>query len=112
MHLFTGSDGQSHFEDFDLPFEPPQCISLTPTKRTSGVFFNRFPAGHELGWNSAPRRQYLVGIAGIAELTLRDGTCKRLGPGDVVLAEDLAGFHHTKFVGDEDRVSLVIPLLD
>jgi hypothetical protein len=42
---------------------------------------------------------------------MRDGSSLEVGPGDVVLAEDVTGGgHHTKMVGDDDRVSLVIPL--
>ena len=79
----------------------------------TALFFNRSPAGQDSGWHTAPRRQYVIGIAGVTELTLRDGTSKRFGPGDVLLAEDVTGSgHHTKVVGDEDRVSLMIPLCE
>jgi hypothetical protein len=44
---------------------------------------------------------------------MRDGTSIHVGPGDVVLAEDTTGSgHHTKVVGDSERISLVIPIKD
>ena len=111
VRLYTGADGLSHFEDQALPFESPAGRGTTPPQASEGLFFNRSPAGQDSGWHTAPRRQYVIGIAGVTELTLRDGTSKRFGPGDVLLAEDLTGSgHHTKVVGDEDRVSLMIPL--
>ena len=111
VRLYTSDDGESSFEDLDLPFDPPQGAGRTPPQSSEGLFYNRIPAGHDSGWHTAPRRQYVVGIAGTTEITLRNGRSKRFGPGDVLLAEDLTGSgHHTRVVGDEERVSLMIPL--
>ena len=52
-------------------------------------------------------------LAGQAEIGLGDGSTHRVGPGDVLLAEDLTGRGHTtRVVGGEERVYLVIPLAD
>ena len=111
VRLYTGPDGESHFEDVPFAFDAPGGRGQTPAQASDGAFFNRVPAGHDSGWHTAPRRQYVVGIRGVTEITLRDGTSKRFGPGDVLLAEDLTGSgHHTNVVGDEERVSLMIPL--
>ena len=113
VRIFTGDDGLSRFEELALPFEPPAGRGQTPAQQTGAMFFNRSPAGQDSGWHTAPRRQYVIGIQGVTQITLRDGTYKRFGPGDVLLAEDLTGSgHHTKVVGDEARVSLMIPLAD
>src|SRR5256885_8468290 len=37
----------------------------------------------------APRRQYSISLSGQAEIEVGDGTVARVGPGDIVLAEDL-----------------------
>jgi hypothetical protein len=113
VRLYTGPDGLSHFEELPLPFDAPTGRGTTPPQASPGAFFNRSPAGQDSGWHTAPRRQYVVGISGVTELTLRDGTARRFGPGDVLLAEDVTGSgHHTKVVGEQDRVSLMIPLGD
>jgi len=40
-----------------------------------------------------------------------DGTVTRLGPGDVLLAEDLTGQGHiTRVVGDQPRFYAIVPL--
>lgn len=112
IRLFTGDDGDSHFEELSFPF-PNANSTGAGEVRAAGVLYNRFPAGHEMGWNNAPRRQYVIGLKGNTLLTMRDGTSVEVGPGDIVLAEDVTGSgHHTKMVGSDDRVSLVIPLLD
>jgi hypothetical protein len=113
VRIYTGPDGLSHFEDLPLPFGTPSGRGQTPAQASPGVFFNRSPSGQDSGWHTAPRRQYVIGIAGVTQITLRDGTYKRFGPGDVLLAEDVTGGgHHTKVVGDEDRVSLMVPIDD
>jgi quercetin dioxygenase-like cupin family protein len=113
VRIFTGPDGLSHFEDLDLPFESPAGRGTTPPQASAGVFFNRSPAGQDSGWHTAPRRQYVIGIQGVTQITLRNGDFRRFGPGDIILAEDVTGSgHHTKVYGDEERVSLMIPLGD
>jgi hypothetical protein len=112
VRLYTGPDGLSHFEEIDFPFLDPQGAGPGEVNAV-GVLYNRFPAGHDMGWNNAPRRQYVIGLKGSTLLTMRDGTSVQVGPGDVVLAEDTTGSgHHTKMVGDDDRISLVIPIKD
>ena len=42
-----------------------------------------------------------------------DGTIQRVGPGDVLLAEDLTGQGHTtRVISTEQRLSIVVPLED
>ena len=53
----------------------------------------------------------MITLQGGAEIGIGDGTVKRFGPGDVLLADDLTGRGHTtKAVGDVPRVSVAIPL--
>jgi quercetin dioxygenase-like cupin family protein len=75
------------------------------------VTFRLSPPGYVLSWHCAPRRQYTITLAGEAEVEVGDGTIKRIGPGDVLLAEDLTGQGHiTRVVGDQQRFYAVIPL--
>ena len=57
------------------------------------------------------RRQYSITLSGTAEIEVGDGTVARVGPGDIVLAEDLTGQGHvTRVVGNEPRLSAIVPL--
>ncbi len=77
----------------------------------TGITFRRAPAGYFLDWHNAPRRQYTITLSGEAELGASDGTVSRVGPGDIMLAEDLTGRGHTtRVVGEEPRFYAVIPL--
>ena len=75
------------------------------------VVFRNHESGDFIDWHIAPRRQYIITLAGGVEIGLGDGTVYHLGPGDVMLAEDLTGQGHTtRAVGDETRISVAIPL--
>ena len=107
--LYTGDDGQSHIEEMDLASHP----ELGELHNAEGVVFRSSEPGRFSDWHNAPRRQYVITLAGEVEIGLGDGTTHRFGPGHVNLAEDLTGKGHTtKSVGDVPRISATIPLLD
>ena len=47
------------------------------------------------GWHNAPRRQFVITLTGRSEIGVGDGSSQQLGPGDMMLAEDLTGQGHT-----------------
>lgn len=116
--IYSGEDGQSHIEQVTLAMQPFTDTEgaygeATPLQSTGGITFRVSPAGYELSWHCAPRRQYSITLAGEAEIEVGDGTVQRIGPGDVVLAEDLTGQGHiTRGVGEAQRFYTVLPLAD
>ena len=45
------------------------------------------------------------------EIEIGDGTKRIIGPGDILIAEDMTGQgHYTREVGSEPRVSVFVPL--
>ena len=109
VRLYSGSDGQSHVEELD-PAKHPELTALHAAK---GVVFRTTPPGHFHDWHNAPRRQFVITLAGEVEIGLADGSVHRYGPGHVTLAEDLTGKGHTtRVVGDQPRLSVTIPLAD
>ncbi|ETX05182.1 hypothetical protein [Candidatus Entotheonella palauensis] len=116
--VYSGDDGQSHFEEMMLPMQSFVDVEGahgegTELRNTTGITFRVSPPGYELGWHCAPRRQYTITLAGEAEIEVGDGTIKRIGPGDVLLAEDLTGQGHiTRAIGEQPRFYAVIPLAD
>src|SRR3972149_6013749 len=111
VRIYTGDDGQSHFEELDWPFDSSQGPQSTKTQAALGAEFMYQPPGFVIDWHPAPRRQYVITLQGQAEIVLGDGTSKVFGPGDVLLAEDVTGRgHFTRIVGEEARVSVRISL--
>jgi quercetin dioxygenase-like cupin family protein len=115
--VYSGADGQSHIAEETLVMKPFVDAEgahgdAAPTQSASGITFRVSPPGYVLDWHCAPRRQYSISLSGRAEIEVGDGTVARIGPGDVVLAEDLTGQGHiTRVVGDQPRFYAVVPLI-
>ena len=101
--LYTGSDGQSHFEEIEV-----ETNNLQPG---DGVVFRDTTPDHVNGWHRAPRRQYVINLSGETEVEIGDGTKRHFGPGDILLAEDTSGQGHiSRDVGTEPRRFIFIPI--
>src|SRR5256714_6182241 len=92
VRIYTGHDGQTHFEDLPLPAEESHNVAL---QAGANLVFRCFPADYWSDWHTAPRRQYIFILTGQMEIGIGDGTTRCFGPGDVVLADDLTGQGHT-----------------
>ena len=106
--LYTGDDGQSHFEELDMDTGEFPWGEL---KNATGIMFRYDEPGKFIDWHMAPRRQFIITLSGQVEIGLGDGTLRYFGAGDVMLADDLTGQGHTtRAYGDEPRISVAIPL--
>ena len=114
IRLYTGLDGKSHFVDIPLVFEPSgdqaeHAVVYAP----GGVVMRRFDPKRSNPWHHAPGRVCVFTLSGAVEIEVGDGTMRRLGPGDLLIAEDLTGQgHYTREIGTEPRVSVFVPLGD
>lgn len=89
--LYTGNDGQSHFEK--LRSENAAKLYDTADK-VKGLVFRQGRRSHLLDWHPAPRRQSVITLSGSVEILVSDGTSVTFGAGDVFLAEDVTGQGH------------------
>ena len=104
FRVYSGSDGQSHIEELKLTSSE---VFNFPTEEGEELVFRREPMP---GWHTAPRRQFVVTLAGQVELGFGDGTKQRLGPGDISLMEDHTGQGHTTTVVEGPWLSIQIPV--
>ena len=107
VRIYTGHDGQTHFEDLPLPAEESHNVAL---QAGANLVFRCFPADYWSDWHTAPRRQYIFILVGQMEIGIGDGTTRRFGPGDVVLADDLTGQGHTTRSLGVPRISATVPV--
>ena len=108
VRIYTGDDGQSHFEDSGLPESDVQRIA---TKPGEDLVFRRSAPDRSVEWHNPTRRQYLIVVSGQMEVSVADGSVRQFQAGDVLLAEDMTGQGHlTKAVGGPcTSVSMGIP---
>src|SRR3989442_6618466 len=106
IRLYTGKDGQTHIEELD-PATHPELTTLQPTK---GIVFRTTKPGHFSDWHNAPRRQFVITLAGEEGIRLGDGTVHRYRPGHAALGEELKGRRPTtRGVWHEPRLSGTTP---
>jgi quercetin dioxygenase-like cupin family protein len=110
--VYTGEDNESHFEDLDVPLKPARYGQLSELVEAAGVIFRETPVGGAVDFHTAPRRQFVVNLSGLVEVECGDGTKRRLGPGDILLADDTTGHGHITRDIEGPRRSLFIPLPD
>ena len=111
--LYTGPDGQTHVEEIEAKFASGGETGSYKLLANAGAELRRAPPGRVADWHTAPRRQYVITLSGHGELEISG--CKKIlvGPGSINLVEDVTGKGHiTRTVGNEDRVTIQIPLTD
>ena len=112
FRVYAGKDGQSHFEDVTPKLEARGDQSeggeLIPG---SGILVRRFEPTRSNPWHHAPGRYAVFTLSGAVDIEIGDGTVRRCGVGDILIAEDVTGQGHgTREVGPEPRVSIFVPL--
>ncbi len=109
IRVFSGDDGESHFEDVT----PEEMAKIVNRLGTGDITLGLRPSPSFSDFHNAPRRQYVVNLSGTAEFEAADGTKVQIEPGDILVAEDLTGHGHiARSLGDTPRASLAIPLAD
>ncbi len=112
--LYTGPDGKTHVEEYEVPLKAQgRGTELSSTVGVTSLQFRRTNRDYNLDWHPAPQRQYVITLSGESEVELDGGRKIRLGPGNILLAEDTTGQGHiSRAIGTGDRISLFIPLAD
>ena len=106
IRVFSGDDGESHFENLTLE----QLVDLVNRSGEGPINLGQRPSDFFYDYHPAPRRQYVVIMGGRVEVEVADGKKRELGPGDVLIADDLTGHGHIQRWGDEPGVFLSVPL--
>jgi hypothetical protein len=117
VRIYTGDDARSHFEDLEIPQADVPFSGNVPgatDKRTEPIpvesmVIRDAQTADEHAFHPAPRRQFVVTLYGMGEIECGDGTKRRFGPGDIMLADDTSGQGHISRT-IEARRNLMIPL--
>jgi quercetin dioxygenase-like cupin family protein len=107
--IYTGSDGQSHFGEVEIPIEDKPGIGRQSEaiKATEIVFLEK-KGRLESDWHRLPQKELVILLEGEIEVEIGDGTKRRFNPGDVFLCEDTTGQGHK--VRAMDRKTVVVRL--
>ena len=103
LRMYADEEGESHFDDLEL--------DSLPDSMPGGLAFRTFPGN----WSGSPEpadgRLMVIILTGVVELSVSDGSARRVGPSDVVLVEDTSGKGHSaRVVGDAETVQAIVEL--
>ena len=113
--IYTGDDGESHFEDveYDMSTDGNFPGLYSEPWKTRHVIFRETDADYNIDFHNAPRRQFVINLRGSVEIETGLGEKRRLGPGDILLADDTTGRGHiSRAIGEVVRESIFLPLDD
>ena len=109
VRLVAGDDGESHMEDVT----PEEMLNIAKRLGNGDIQLNAREAPPFSDYHIAPRRQYVLHPLGTAEYETADGNKRQLGPGDILVAEDLSGHGHiARGLGEGQRYILAVPLAE
>ena len=111
-HLQGDATGETHLTPLEFPVRETSAgfvrglNDIPATTLGFGEFVGRKP---DVGLHNAPRRQFLVVLGGELEILTSLGDSQRLGPGDVLLADDIGSKGHvSRDVGADPLMLLAI----
>ena len=115
VRIYSDEHGESHFEDVPTDMTLERYASaewlISNPLHVGDLRFRRVVTEFPDEPHLAPCRQFIVGLAGEAEVEVSDGEPRRFGPGSVILVEDTTGKgHRTRKIGDTVRETLFISL--
>jgi hypothetical protein len=110
--IYTGDDGESHFEDVEIPLIDRGGIgAISKLQGATGVVFRETEGDYDYDFHNAPRRQYVINLDAAVEIELGDGTKRVLEAGEILLAEDTTGRgHRSRAVENKPRRSIFVTL--
>lgn len=109
IRVFSGDDGESHFEEV----APEEMVAIAKRLGAGDIQLNERQSPSFSDYHTAPRRHYVLHLLGAAEYETADGSKRQMGPGDVLVAEDLTGHGHSaRGMGEGQRFTLAVPLAE
>ncbi len=110
--IYADPSGATHFAPLEIELNDAGDIGrLSEVEPAGGIIFRETGPEYDYDWHNAPRRQYVIILEGRVDFTVSDGECRRFGPGDVVLLEDVSGRGHcSRAVNRERRKSIFVTL--
>ena len=110
VRLYSGRDGESHFEDVEIELKDSgRGTDVSDEITATSVNFANFRDDYGFDQHTAPQERFVVMLTGSIEVETSDGEVRILGPGTVLRAQDLAGVgHKSRVVGSGERLALYV----
>jgi hypothetical protein len=103
VRLWTGDDGNSHFEEGMIDLETAERgDALSKLIASAALTFRETGTGGSWEWHKDPEPRFVITLSGTLEFETKGGEHFTIRPGDVLLAQDHTGTgHRWKLIGTE-----------
>lgn len=110
--IYSGNNGESHFEDLLIPMEETAAIgSLSAASPVKNIIFREVEPSCDYDFHTAPQKQYIILLDGVIQIETSLGDTRILKSGDILLVEDVSGKgHRTKNLEQKKRRSVFITI--
>lgn len=110
--IYSDSNGESHFEDFEVPLKNNGDIGfLSEDETVKSIVFREVIPSYDYDFHNAPDRQYIILLDGGVEIETSFGEKRTFKTGSILLVEDTTGKgHKTKNIENRLRKSIFIKL--
>lgn len=110
--LYSGSDGESYFEEIRIPLQSQGEIGFLSDKLGAlSVQFRYVIPGYDFDFHNAPKRQFIFLLDGAIQIETSLGDIRQFSAGDVLLVEDTGGKgHRTKNLSPVKRKSAFVEI--
>ncbi len=103
VRLWTGDDGNSHFEEGTIDLSAGERGDVKSDSVTvTSLSFRETGSGGSWAWHQDPTPRFVLTLSGTLEFETKGGKRFTIRPGDVLLAQDHTGSgHRWQLVGEE-----------
>jgi hypothetical protein len=117
LRIYSTEDGESHFDEVEIPTSSRQvhpnatAFEVSASYAATGIRFTRIPSGaRQVDWHTVPERVLTVRLDGSAEYQTSDGDERHVPAGSFVLFEDTDGKGHKSRHSPEEQTVIWISL--
>lgn len=109
--LYAGNDGFSHFETRELDLSEIDLGTGLEFGEIGGMMLREPPLGVIQDFHCAPRRQFVLELRGSMRIDCGNGEVRVIGPGEILLGDDLTGkgHHSTELTGPRLQAIVYLP---
>jgi hypothetical protein len=117
LRIYATPDGESHFDEVEIPTSPRQvhadttAFDVSENYPATRIRFTRIPSGAgEVDWHTVRERVLTVRLDGAAVYQTSDGDERRVPAGSFILFEDTHGKGHKSRHSPEAQTVIWISL--
>ena len=113
VRVYPDSEGVAHFGEDEISWSQLPSLTAWTTELLPAKSFGflRLPEGFSQGYHASPRKQFLVVMKGLFEVTVGSGEKQVFPPGSVLLVEDITGQgHRTRNAGEGTVIVARVPI--